>query len=220
MTQPTADRTRLPEPEQIPPAPARPPGRLPKLRVEQPKELWRLHWESDPNRPPRRGPRWRFDPPAGDRPVTYTNLERHHIFIEIYGDTTDRRVITPDQAERRISCATVARPLALVDLGDAQTLQRLHTDLRLTSSIDYESTRDWGQRIYEWLTEADGIRYPGRKAGRSDNVVLFLDRCEDALDWEQLGTIATERTLVMAACRMFDIVPLVYLAPAPAKRWP
>ena len=197
------------------------PGRAPRLRIENPGELWRLHWEPDPNKPkPQKPGRWRFDAPNGEYPVTYANVERHHAFAEVYGDTDGPRVIAANQAERRISRATASRPLRLVDLGDAQTLARLNIDTRICTTIDYPRTQLWSQTIRRWLKDADGIRYPGRKAGREDNICLFLERCANALTWQLHGTIETQRELVMRACDMFQITALVYLQPTPGPDWP
>jgi RES domain len=196
-------------------------GPPPDLRTEAPSELWRLHWEQDVNYPQPRDPgRWRFDAPHGEFSVTYANVERHHIFVEVYGDTENRREIAPDQAERKISVVRPGRKLRLIDLGDAQTLSRLRLDGRISSSLDYPCTQLWGEALRRWLPAADGIRYPGRKAGREDNLCLFLDRCGSALAWQRIGTIASERKLVTRACQMFDIVPRVYLEAPPKVTWP
>lgn len=197
------------------------PGRPPNLRTELPAEFWRLHWEPNPNDPKLRNPgRWRFDAPHDEFPVTYANFERHHIFVEVYGDTENRREIAPDQAERKISVATATRELGLIDLGDAQTLSRLRLDGRISSDLDYSTTQLWSHALHDWFPAADGIRYPGRKAGREDNVCLFLDRCAPALQWREIGTIASQRSLVIRACQMFDIIPRVYLEGPPEARWP
>jgi len=196
-------------------------GPAPKLRVDRPAELWRLHWEEDPSHPKPKDPgRWRFDAPGGEYPVTYANCDRHHIFVEVYGDTEDHREIQPDQADRRISCGSLKRPLRLIDLGDAETLSRLRLDSRICSTTTYRRTQLWGQAIRGWMPLAEGIRYPGRKAGRKDNFCLFLDRCADAVEWEPVGTIASERDLVLNACIKFDILPRVYLEPPAAEPWP
>lgn len=196
------------------------PGAPPKLRRDRPAELWRLHWEDDPSNPVPKDPgKWRFDAPKGEYPVTYANPGRHHVFVEVYGDTDTRREIQPDQADRKISVATVARDLRLVDLGDALTLSRLGVDGRICTALDYPNTQHWSKRIREWLPDADGIRYNGRKAGRKDNYCLYLDRCADALNWRLAGTVASEHKLVMQACQMFDIVPRVYFS-KPGDPWP
>lgn len=197
------------------------PGRPPRLRTERPKELWRLHWEDDPNHPDPRNPgRWRFDAPGGTFPVTYASLEKHHAFVEVYGDTDDRREIQPNQATRKISTGSLTRNLRVIDLGDAETLARLGVDGRICTTILYARTQLWGEKMRSWCEDADGIRYPGRKSGRTDNLCLFLDRCASALNWTPVGTIASERELVLRACQMFEIIPTVYLLPAPGADWP
>jgi hypothetical protein len=197
------------------------PGRPPGLRVERPQELWRLHWEEHPSRPKVRDPgRWRFDAPRGEYPVTYVSLDRYHTFVEVYGDTDDRRAIQPNQANRRISVGSLSRSLRVVDLGDAETLSRLRVDGHIYTTIDYARTQLWSKQIRRWRPKADGIRYPGRRSGRVDNLCLFLDRCADALTWTLVGTVESERELVMRACQMFDIVPLVHLAPSRRADWP
>lgn len=217
----TGDIGLIEQADLIPYPPDELPGRPPALRDDRPAEVWRLHWEKNPNKPAVHNPgRWRFDAPAGEFPVSYANEERHHVFVEVYGDTDDRRIIAPDQANRRISVAKLTRTLRVVDLGDARALSRLGVDARICTTIDYPRTQAWCVKIRELCPDADGIRYPGRKAGRADNRALFLDKCADALDWTEVGTIATERDLVLRACEMFEIVPAVYLTPAPSDAWP
>ena len=195
--------------------------RHPNLRLDHPAELWRLHWESDPSSPGAKNPgRWRFDAPQGEYSVTYANCERHHIFVEVYGDTEDHRDIQPDQADRKISVASLDRPLHLVDLGDAETLAHLRLDSRVSTTVEYSRTQLWSRALHDFLPHADGIRYPGRKAGREDNFCLFLDRCKDAITWKPVGTIATERALVLRACMKFDITARVYLEGPPGEAWP
>jgi hypothetical protein len=196
-------------------------GAPPNLRADRPAELWRLHWEDDPSSPEPKDPgRWRFDAPHGEYPVTYASGEQLHAFVEVYGDTSNHREIQPDQAERRISVGSLNRGLQLIDLGDAETLARLRLDSRIYTTLEYPRCQLWGRAFRRWLRAAEGIRYPGRKAGREDNFCLFLDRCRDALDWHPVGTIATERTLVLRACQKFDIVPRVYLEPGIEPSWP
>lgn len=194
---------------------------LPKLHSERPAELWRLHWEDDPSSPEPKDPgRWRFDAPHGEYAVTYANCDRQHIFVEVYGDTEDHREIQPNQADRRISVASLSRSLRLVDLGDAETLARLNLDSRVCTTLDYGRTQLWSRALHGSLSDADGIRYPGRKAARKDNYCFFLDRCRDALSWDLVGTIASERSLVIGACTKFDITPRVYLEAPPEEPWP
>lgn len=208
-------------PEQIPVPPERL-KRQPDLRRDRPSELWRLHWEDDPSSSsePANPGRWRFDAPHGEYPVTYANCERHHIFVEVYGDTDDHREIQPNQADRRISLASLDRPLKIVDLGDAETLACLRIDSRVYTTLDYPRTQLWSKALHDSLPDADGIRYPGRKAGREDNFCLFLSRCGNALSWNPIGTIASERPLVLAACKKFDITPRIYLEAPPGEAWP
>jgi hypothetical protein len=203
------------------PLPPKAVERPPDLRLDRPAELWRLHWESDPSSPEPKDPgRWRFDAPHAEYPVTYANRERHHIFVEVYGDTDDHREIQPDQADRKISVASLNRPLRLIDLGDAETLAHLRLDSRVSTTIEYSRTQLWSRTLHDSLPYADAIRYPGRKAGREDNFCLFLDRCKDALVWNLVGTIATERALVLSACMKFDITARVYLEGPPTEAWP
>jgi hypothetical protein len=142
------------------------------------------------------------------------------VFVEVYGDTDDRREIAPDQADRKISSGQARRDLLLVDLGDAETLARLEIDGRINTTLEYDRTRRWSKALHDGVGDADGIRYPGRKAGREDNFCLFLDRCGDAIAWDLVGTIADQRALVLKACLKFDITPRVYMEPKAAEPWP
>jgi hypothetical protein len=99
------------------------------LREDQPEKLWRLHWEDDPNVPDRHASgRWRFDAPNGSYPVTYANLSEQHVFVEVYGDIDDDQLIER-QADRKLSYATLRRPIQVVDLGDSEILRSLRSCL-------------------------------------------------------------------------------------------
>jgi hypothetical protein len=175
------------------------------LREDQPEKLWRLHWEDDPNLPDRHSAgRWRFDAPDGSYPVTYANLSKQHVFVEVYGDIDDAQLIER-QAERKISYATLRRPIQVIDLGDSETLRALKVDLRICTTVDYQRTMQWGQRLREWSPHAEGIRYLGRKGGREDNYCLFLDRCAGALDWTCCGTLVENEALVLEASDKFNM---------------
>jgi hypothetical protein len=193
-------------PDVIPDAPADPPGRLPRLRSERPAELWRLHKEEDPNLPKSypRG-KWRFDSPTGRYPVTYANVSKHHVFAEVFGDVDDAQIIE-DEADRKLSWVAFTRSIQVVDLGDAEVLRALKLDLRVSTTIDYPRTMRWSDRLHDWMRDAEGIRYLGRKGGREDNYCLFLDRCADALDWRRCGTLIENEELVLEASDMFDLV--------------
>lgn len=194
-----------------------PPHKLPDIRPDRPPELWRLHWEADPNKPTPANPgRWRFDAPLGEWPVTYVNASKFHVFAEVYGDNGD---VAPDQLQRKISCAHLKRDLRLVDLGDARWLRALKIDSRICDTVDYRCTQRWAARLRSWLHEADGIRYPGRKAGRADNYCLWLDRCADALEWTPHGILGEQEYLVLVACEMFSLSPRLFLQ-TQAHRWP
>jgi hypothetical protein len=185
--------------------PAALPGKRPKLRPDRPDVLWRLHWEEDPNDPPRYPTgKWRFDAPDGSYPVTYASTSELHVFVEVYGDIDDAQIIE-DQAQRRISSATLNRPVDVIDLGDAATLRDLKLDGRVATTRDYTRTMLWSQRLRQWLPEAEGIRYLGRKGGRDENLCLFLDKCADALDWTPYGTLADNEDLVLRASDAFNL---------------
>ena len=214
---PPADRDVIPD------APARLPGKPPRLRREQPDAIWRLHKEADPNRP-RRYPRgrWRFDAPNGEYLVTYGNVSKHHAFAEVFGDVDGPQIIE-GASGRRLSCATFKRPLQIVDLGDARVLRALRLDLRVSTTIDYARTMRWSERLHAWLPDADGIRYLGRKGGREDNYCLFLDRCADALEWTFHGDLAANEELVLEVGEMFELAfdfTVRKASDTPPPRWP
>jgi hypothetical protein len=209
-------------PDAIPRPPVDLPGRAPALRPDRPDLVWRLHWEDNPNDPPRYpSGRWRFDAPDGSYPVTYANLSKLHIFVEVYGDTDDAQVIE-DQADRQLSYATLNRDIDVIDLGDSATLRALNLDLRIATTCAYDRTMLWGQRLRTWLPDAEGIRYLGRKGGREENFCLFLDKCADALEWTCCGTLAENEHLVLRAGDAFNMtfdftVPDVW--PRGSSRW-
>lgn len=193
------------DPDDVPWPPDERPDRLPILRIDNTQPLWRLHWEDDPNDPPRYPTgRWRFDSPDGSYAVTYVNLSRDHVFVEVYGDVDEDQVID-SQADRQLSFVELKRPLQLVDLPDSGTMRDLKVDSRLSSTTDYERTMAWSAALHAWLPLADGVRYLGRKAGREDNFCLFLDRCGEALEWTPCGSLADNEGLVLRVGERFHM---------------
>jgi len=185
--------------------------------------IWRLHREADPNRP-RRYPagKWRFDAPTGSYPVTYANVSKHHVFVEVFGDVDDAQIIEGESG-RKLSSASFRRSIQVLDLGDSAVLRALRLDLRISTTIDYARTMRWSELLHDSLDDAEAIRYLGRKGGREDNYCFFLDRCADALEWRCCGDLASNEALVLEAGDMFDLVfdftiPTAWGTPPP--RWP
>jgi hypothetical protein len=197
-------------PRPLPLPPAAPPRPLPSLPVEAIGELWRLHREPDPLKPALHPQgRFRFDAPAGEYPVTYANADQHGCFAEVYGD---RQSIPPRDATRTVSQITASEPLRLIPLDDGQFLKALHPQLdgRISTDVEYATTRQWALALHGWYPDAHGIRYTARHATPHHNYCLFLDRCAPLLTADLQGTLAELGELVTRACAAYRLAPRLH----------
>lgn len=189
------------------PSPGEPPRRLPELVVAG-LDVVRLHWEDDPRRrSPADPPRHRFDDPASRRSVSYANERFTGCVAEVYGD---RRVIPSRDADRLLSTLTASRQLRLIRLDDSRVQAAFGLDARISASVEYVTTRAWGEALWTWYPQADGIRYRARHAGEDDtrNVCLFLDRCADDLDVTHRGSLNSDRLRLTRAARAYHLTVL------------
>lgn len=145
--------------------------------------------------------RYRFDAPAGQYPILYTNDSEVGVFAEVYMDRGRR--LGPEDAGRHLVKLDPTGPLPLVDLLSDETLRDLGLDERVSTGDDYERCQRWALKIHQQWPEAMGIRYGARCAGRrTSNVALFAERCEGRLDLEPLGRLEDlEETVLRATDR-------------------
>lgn len=141
--------------------------------------MWRIHWE-EPNeiltRKPTDPPRYRFDDPQSEFPVTYGNAEELGAILEVYGDT---QRIDAAQRDRWLTMIESGRELLLIDLDDARTQKAFGLDARIAASRQYATTQRWSRAFHDWYPEVDAIRYRSRQESATLNACVFLDRCGD-----------------------------------------
>lgn len=197
----------------VPLPPDAPPSSLPALDEQALEEAWRIQRPGNPLRPRRRAHgRFRFDAPAGEYPVTYVNLDRHACYAEVFGDA---REIPPSAADRRLFRLRATRPLRVIPLDRARLQKAFGLDLNVCSCLDYARTRPWSLALHTWYPEADGIRYLGRHAVENPNLCLFLDRCGDALEAREVGTLADLRRDGLVAAHRYHLAPRLFFPDAP-----
>jgi hypothetical protein len=141
--------------------------------------------------------------------VTYANADRFGCFAEVYGD---RESIPPKDATRILSRITSTQPLRLIELNDGQLLKALHPllDGRISTGIEYATTRQWSRALHVWYPQAQGMRYTARHATPHDNYCLFLDRCGDLLNVDPEGTLIELPELVTRACDVYRLAPRLH----------
>lgn len=189
------------EADRLPAPPEKLPGELDL--VEEKLSLWRLHWEGDPLKIESHPTgKFRFDAPAGEYRALYGSADRLATFAEVYGDV---RVIEESQKGRKLSRISSTDALRLIPLDAPGTQKLLGLDGRIGMSKQYPATQRWASRLFQWLPEAQGIRYLSRHAGENRNYCLFLERCAGELEVEDHGSIASLREVVMLAADRYRL---------------
>jgi hypothetical protein len=135
----------------------------------------------------------------------------------VYGD---RESIPPGDGSRAASKLTCGEPLRLIPLEDGQFLKALHPQLdgRISTDVEYGTTRQWALALYGWYPDAQGIRYTARHATPHPNYCLFLDRCPNALRADREGTLDQLDELVTLACAAYGLAPRLH-EPADKGGW-
>lgn len=199
----------MPSPLALPYPPPSPPPRLPDLDAET-ISGWRLHWESDPRDPEVFATgKYRFDAPrpVDEYRVSYMNEDKYACFGEVYGDS---REIAPKEADRGLSEMWSTRPLRLLRLDDPLVLPPLEIDFQISTSTEYDRTREWSCAFHRWYPSCDGLTYLGRHSGPHLNHCLFLDRCLHALDFRCVGTLQELRPTVLQAADAWSLAPRLF----------
>lgn len=147
---------------------------------------------------------YRFDAPAGEYAVIYTNDSEVGVFGEVYVDRGRR--LGMEDAHRRLSKITPERPLRLVDLRADETLAALDLDARISTGDDYEARQQWALAFYERWPGVSGICYAARNAGlKTTNVALFAERCASNLTLVSLGHLQDLEEIVLAAADRYKL---------------
>ncbi|MGH3086410.1 MAG: RES domain-containing protein [Rubrobacteraceae bacterium] len=104
---------------------------------------------------------------------------------------------------------TAGRFLRLVDLRSNKTLSALGLDARVSTGENYVTCQKWARALHGAFPEIDGLRYAPRKAGEDfSNVVLFADRCADALVYSSRGCLEGLEEVVLAARDEYKLRPV------------
>jgi hypothetical protein len=192
----------------VPYPPRFPPGDLPPLTPTDVKGSWRLQGEGNPLHPKRYASgRWRFDAPDGSWPVTYFNQTELGAFAEAFGN---RGEIGPGDRDRRLIELSSTRPLNLIRLSEPDVLARLELDANIATTLAYDRTMRWGERLRAWYPEGDGIEYTGRRSASHVNTCVWLDRCADALTSDESGPLKNQRSRVMRICDRLGLAPRLF----------
>jgi hypothetical protein len=196
-------------PEPIP-WPVAPPSALPPLESQAIAESWRLHWEPDPTVERKHATgKYRFDAPAGEFGVTYVSYDRLAAFAETYAEGS--RALAKSEADRMRSKLWSTRPLKLLRMDDMAVASAFDLDNRVSTEKPYARTQAWSLAWHTWYPDLDGVRFLGRKSAPHSNVCLYLDRCANALKFENDDTLANLRHDGLVACERYNIAPLLYV---------
>jgi hypothetical protein len=143
----------------------------------------------------------RFDGTSADPyPFLYAAPELETALLETlvrsvpfddHGQRLLRRVAV---ASRRASALRVTRDLTLVSLLGTADLAAACQDEWLIQAEprDYPQTRRWGSWLRAKAGAADGLVWPSRRNIGHQSVVLFGDRCDDALAVAREPTVALD----------------------------
>lgn len=144
-----------------------------------------------------RTPTTRFAAPAGQYGVLDAASDPHAAFIETFGQSTGRNVVTTSAlATRRLTRVEPARPLALVDLTGAG-LARLGADGRLGAG-DHAVARRWSLACWCHPSRPDGLLYRARHDPSRFSVALF-DRVAASLCPLDRGELLDHRDAALLA---------------------
>lgn len=146
-------------------------------------------------------PRWagRFDPtPECQYPYCYAALEDltaiSEVLLRDVGFTGPERYLTRrDVTGRRLVMLETRKPLWMVSLIDAADLAAAGQDSWLvhTESANYRITQRWAHWLRGSATPDGrgpaGLMWPSKRAPGGRVVLLFGDRCEDAVVWSSFG---------------------------------
>lgn len=198
----------LDDPHAVPLPSDRLPSPLSPLESHELAESWRIHSGDDPLRI-RIYPQgmFRFDPPHGEYPVTYVNVDRYAAYAEVFGNA---REIPPSAGRRGLFRLRAERPLQVVAFDRAEVQKAFGLDLNVCSTLDYPRTQQWSLALHRAYPDADGIRYLGRHAVRKLNLCLFLDRCVEDLRSTLEGRLRDLRREGLIAAYRYHLVPRLF----------
>jgi hypothetical protein len=168
-----------------PPAPDDPPAQSPFRQLPDDPELY--------------DPRWggRFDPtPECPYPYCYAAFDDLTALCEVLlrdiaFEAPLRYLPKRGVSGRRLAILETLMPLWLVSLVDAADLAAACQDSWLVHTEDYRLTRRWAH----WLRDSQapdgngpaGIVWPSKRQPSGRAVLLFGDRCRDAVAWSPFG---------------------------------
>lgn len=141
--------------------------------------------------------RYRFDAPNGRYGVLYAGSDEHCAFVETFGHSLDRRLVTMDELKSRdLSLLTANRALRLVDLTGSG-LARIGADNRVCTG-DYRLAQRWAFALWRHPDQPDGLVYRSRLDPARQCVAAF-DRAQHVFTASSLGTLAEPRHRLLLA---------------------
>jgi RES domain len=181
------------------PLPGSFPSGLPRVRfLEWETSLWRIQDSDCLAYKTYPGPKYRFDAPAGQYAIIYTNSTEHGPFAENYAELD--RYIGKENADRYLVKITPRRPLPLVDLRSTDTLSTLRLDHRISTTDVYDTCQRWALAFHRAWHDICGICYQPRKAAEeSSNVAIFATRSASKLVCSPLGQLKELEEKVLSA---------------------
>ena len=160
--------------------------------------LWRVHprgrediFETGPHVEPFGG--GRFDSNESFRyPFAYLGMEPDTALCErlLRGLPTDaagaRLLPRREVAGRQLRAVRLRRDLELLSLRTGPELAGVYADEWLVhcDAAEYPKTRAWGHWLREQVPDAEGFTWASKRNLAGSAVILFGDRCRDAVEWD------------------------------------
>jgi len=184
-------------PARQPPARARD-VRPTMVRVPGGTRLWRVHprgredvFETGPHVEPFGG--GRFDSNESFRySFTYLGMEPDTALCErllrgLPADAAGARLLPRREvAGRQLRAVRLRRDLELLSLRTGPELAGVYADEWLVhcDAAEYPKTRAWGHWLREQVPDAEGFTWASKRNLAGSAVILFGDRCRDAVEWD------------------------------------
>jgi len=141
----------------------------------------------------------RFDDPKGEYGVLYVAGDAFGAFVESFGRTPGRNLVSLDALRRRhLSTVESRRPLRLVDLTGSG-LARIGATAAI-STDDYEKAQAWSRTLHDHPEAPDGLRYRLKHDPSKVGVAIFGRVGAGVVSAQAIGTlVASDRRKLLAA---------------------
>ena len=164
--------------------PPDPPGdfsarRLPILRINVGRRLFRIHKSTCDAKYFGRSANWRFDDPASSYGTLYAGLIPHVAFAETLLRGPGTLVATSELAVRSLCSFSVLRTIKLVPLY-GRHLAVLDANAAVTSG-PYRCSQRWSRALHEHPDRPDGIAYRASH-DNDERAVAIFERAAASID--------------------------------------